>query len=69
MAGSGHNRSCERQFGVGSAQKILEGAGAPRRKQRAFYDFVKDLCPKYLASSLLALRFGTPSSIAEPGAR
>lgn len=37
--------SCERQFGVGSAPKVLEGGGAPRWKQRAFYDFVKDLAP------------------------
>ncbi|MDD7803740.1 hypothetical protein [Ralstonia solanacearum] len=43
--GKWSNRSCEHQFGMGSAHKVLEGGGAPRWKQRAFYDFVKDLAP------------------------
>ena len=37
------NRSCEAQFGPASALKDLTGNGAPRWKQRAFYDFVKEL--------------------------
>lgn len=39
------NDSCERQFGPPGSQGVLEGNGAPRWKQRAFYDFVKDLSP------------------------
>lgn len=56
----GHERDClsaggyggkwtkptaERQFGSGGAERDLDGPGAPRWKQRAFYDFVKDLSP------------------------
>lgn len=37
------NRSCEAQFGPASPLKDITGNGAPRWKQRAFYDFVKDL--------------------------
>ncbi len=36
------NESCEEQFGKGSVPGVLTGAGAPRWKQRAFYDFAKD---------------------------
>lgn len=32
-------------FGEGGAAGDLLGAGSPRWKQRAFYDFVKDLAP------------------------
>jgi len=39
------NPSCERQFGEASPNGILDGAGAPHWKQRAFHDFVKDLFP------------------------
>ena len=39
------NGSCERQFGPSAPCKDLGGGGAPRWKQRAFYDFVKDLSP------------------------
>ena len=39
------NRSCEKQFGSHGAAGDLTGAGAPRWKQRAFYDFLKDLAP------------------------
>jgi hypothetical protein len=39
------NPSAERQFGAAGAQKDLSGPGAPRWRQRAFYDFVKDLSP------------------------
>lgn len=59
--------SCERQFGVGSAQKILEGAGAPRWKQRAFYDFVKDLSPLVLGVKLA--RIAIWDSIIDGGTR
>jgi hypothetical protein len=39
------NPSCEKQFGKANTPKDLSGNGAPRWKQRAFYDFVKDLSP------------------------
>jgi hypothetical protein len=43
--GKWSNRSCEAQFGVSSSPKDLSGNGSSRWKQRAFYDFVKDLSP------------------------
>jgi len=39
------NASCEKQFGPAGGHRDLSGHGAPRWKQRAFYDFVKDLSP------------------------
>jgi hypothetical protein len=39
------NDSCEEQFGPAGTHGDLTGRGAPRWKQRAFYDFVKDLFP------------------------
>ncbi len=46
------NRSCERQFGIAGEKGDLSGCGAPRWKQRAFYDFVKDLTPIVLGVPL-----------------
>ncbi|MGA9542240.1 MAG: hypothetical protein WBQ85_01640 [Candidatus Sulfotelmatobacter sp.] len=43
--GKWSNRSCETQFGKASAPGDLADNGSPRWKQRAFYDFVKDLSP------------------------
>ena len=43
--GKWSNKSCERQFGGAGGPKDLNGSGSPRWKQRAFYDFVKDLSP------------------------
>ncbi len=43
--GKWSNGSCEDQFGKGSRPGDLTGNGSPRWKQRAFYDFVKDLSP------------------------
>ncbi len=37
------NGSTERQFGSPSAPPDLDNGGAPRWKQRAFYDFMKDV--------------------------
>lgn len=37
--------NCEKQFGKASPKGNLSGNGSPRWKQRAFYDFVKDLSP------------------------
>ena len=39
------NASAEKMFGPAGPPKELSGAGAPRWKQRAFYDFLKDLGP------------------------
>jgi hypothetical protein len=47
--------SCERQFGSASAPKVLEGHGSPRWKQRAFYDFVKDLSPLLLGVKMVRI--------------
>jgi hypothetical protein len=44
-AGNWTNPSAEREFGAAGPERALEGAGSPRWKQRAFYDFVKDLAP------------------------
>jgi hypothetical protein len=43
--GKWSNMSSVAQFGVASPQKDLTGNGSPRWKQRAFYDFIKDLSP------------------------
>lgn len=37
--------SCEREFGPSSPVGVLDGGGSSRWKQRAFYDFIKDLTP------------------------
>jgi len=39
------NKGSEAQFGEAAEPKDLSGNGSPRWKQRAFYDFVKDLSP------------------------
>lgn len=39
------NVSCERHFGSAGAKGDLVSGGSPRWKQRAFYDFLKDLGP------------------------
>lgn len=36
--------SCERHFGKPSDPKDLSRNGSPRWKQRAFYDYLKDIC-------------------------
>ena len=37
--------SAERQFGTSGPPRVLEGSGSARWRQRAFYDFLKDLTP------------------------
>lgn len=37
------NKSCEIQFGSAGDRGVLDTNGAPRWKQRAFYDFLKDI--------------------------
>ncbi len=39
------NNSCENQFGCASKPGILDGSGSPRWKQRAFYDYLRDITP------------------------
>lgn len=43
--GKWSNASSQKQFGVSNLPGDLTGGGAARWKQRAFYDFVKDLAP------------------------
>jgi hypothetical protein len=43
--GNWSNRSCEAMFGPGGSPGDLTGAGAPRWRQRAYYDYLKDLAP------------------------
>ena len=50
FGGHWSNRSCEEQFGPAAQPGMLDGKGAARWKQRAFYDFLKDL------TSVLELR-------------
>jgi hypothetical protein len=53
--GKWSNDSCESQFGRASVHRDLDGNGAPRWKQRAFYDFVKDLTPLLLKVNLVRI--------------
>lgn len=57
------NPSAERQFGLAGIPKDLSGPGAPRWKQRAFYDFVKDLAP--LAVGVTVVRVSVWDTIHE----
>jgi hypothetical protein len=50
--GKWSNSSCEKQFGSPSSKGDLSGNGAPRWKQRAFYDFVKDISPLIIGVSV-----------------
>ncbi len=51
------NDSCIAMFGPGSPRGVLDGAGAPRWKQRALYDAMKDLMP--LVNGLNVARVST----------
>ena len=48
-------KNCERQFGPTGDYRDLEGNGAPRWKQRAFYDFVKDITPLILGVDVVRI--------------
>ncbi len=61
------NPSCERQFGAGSPPKDLSGPGAPRWKQRAFYDFLKDLAPLAAGVRLARIAVWDQLTDAKPG--
>ncbi len=53
--GKWSNASCEAQCGVASRPRCLCGNGAPRWKQRAFYDFIKDLSPLLIGVSVVRI--------------
>ena len=59
--GKWSNTSCERQFGEASQPGVLPEKvtemehGAPRWKQRAFYDFVKDLSPMLIGVKVVRI--------------
>ena len=54
------NSSCERLFGPPGAAGDLDGAGAPRWRQRAFYDFIKDLAPLAIDLAMARLSIWEP---------
>ena len=49
------NSSTIKQFGIGDQPGKLDKRGSPRWKQRAFYDFVKDLSPLVISTSLVRI--------------
>ncbi len=53
--GNWTNSSCERQFGPSSSPGTLEGGGSARWKQRAFYDYMKDVGSAELGLPLVRL--------------
>jgi hypothetical protein len=63
--GNWTNTSCEKQFGPGGPERMLAGNGAPRWKQRAFYDFLKDLT--ILTESRPVVRFSVWEEVGDGG--
>lgn len=59
--------SCDSEFGVSSPPGVLDERGPSRWKQRAFYDFVKDLAP--LVSNVRLARVSIWDSIVLDGRR
>jgi hypothetical protein len=59
--------SAEAQFGDASQPGDLVGNGSPRWKQRAFYDFVKDLSP--LLINVTVVRVPVWDTVVESGRR
>lgn len=57
--------SCERQYGAPSEEGDLARNGSPRWKQRAFYDFVKDLTPLLLQLPLARISVWDSISIGD----
>jgi len=49
---AGKKSFCEKQFGQAAPARDLSGTGSPRWKQRAFYDFIKDLSPLIISVSM-----------------
>jgi hypothetical protein len=63
--GKWSNRSCDTQFGVASPSKDFSGNGPSRWKQRAYYDFVKDLSP--LVIGVKVVRIAVWDTVYESG--
>jgi hypothetical protein len=61
------NTSCNSQFGDASPPRDFSGNGPSRWKQRAFYDFVKDLSPLLIAVSMA--RIAVWDLVTEAGAQ
>lgn len=55
FGGKWSNSSCNAQFGMASQPKVFTGGGPSRWKQRAFYDFVKDLSPLLIDVTLVRI--------------
>ncbi|MBS4023127.1 MAG: hypothetical protein KGZ79_12025 [Dethiobacter sp.] len=55
------NASCEKMFGPAQQNGDLTGYGSPRWKQRAFYDYLKDI--SYLATNIPVVRLSIYDSI------
>jgi hypothetical protein len=53
--GKWSNASTEVQFGKAASPKDFSANGSPRRKQRAFYDFVKDLSPLMIGVTVVRI--------------
>lgn len=53
--GSWKNDSTERQFGISNESGNLEGNGSSRWKQRAFYDFLKDVSSKIISIPIIRI--------------
>ncbi len=58
------NPSCERQFGKSSLSPDLSAGGAPRWKQRAFYDYIKDLSPLIIGTKVVRISIWDKIAIA-----
>jgi len=63
--GKWSNPSCVAQFGAASPPKDLTQNGSPRWRQRAFYDFVKDLSP--LIIGVTVIRVAVWDTVVEDG--
>jgi hypothetical protein len=53
--GKWSNPSCVKQFGAAQLPKDLTGNGAPRWRQRALYDFVKDFAPFLVGTTVVRI--------------
>lgn len=63
--GKWSNPSCVAQFGAASPPKDLTQNGSPRWRQRAFYDFVRDLSPLIIGVNVI--RVAVWDTIVEDG--
>jgi hypothetical protein len=54
------NDRAEREFGAAARRGDFSGRGAPRWKQRAFYDFIKDTAPIVFAFPVARIAIWEP---------